>query len=363
MSTRAPSSFDMTRHGRRYSAAMLDVIRASSLQGFPEVVRELGGDPVRLLRASGIDPAVVGDHEAYLHYRDIAAVLERAASVLACPDFGLRLSTRQGIDVLGPVALIARHAQTVGEGMQGLAKYLHVYSPAIGIAVDPLRDGEARFTFTILTIGLPVRAQAEELSLGVALRVFRLLIGERFRPLRVALPHAPLSAPAEYRRFFDTAVEFEQARSGFDLAADLLDRQVDRDGAVVRGLAARYLETAELGGDRSVEGTLRRLIARTLPTGHCTIGALAAELAVHPRTLQRRLADEGVSFGELVEAVRRDQAYRYLVETTMPLGRLAALLGYSEQSSLSRACRGWFGDTPRNVRRAGARPRSPGVAA
>lgn len=96
---------------------MLELIRASALQGFPELVCSLGGDPTSLLAAHGIRPEVVGDLEAYIEYRAVAGVVERAAAVLDCPDFGLRLSTHQGLEILGPVALIARHAQTVGEGL------------------------------------------------------------------------------------------------------------------------------------------------------------------------------------------------------------------------------------------------------
>jgi len=54
---------------------------------------------------------------------------------------------------------------------------------------------------------------------------------------------------------------------------------------------------------------------------------------------------------------RRDQARRYLEETAMPMGQLSALRGYSEQSSLSRACRTWFGASPQAVRtRAASKP-------
>jgi hypothetical protein len=62
---------------------------------------------------------------------------------------------------------------------------------------------------------VPARAQFEELALGVSLRVLRLLIGRHFRPLRVAMTHAPVSNPARYRAFFDADVQFEQDHCGF----------------------------------------------------------------------------------------------------------------------------------------------------
>lgn len=85
--------------------------------------------------------------------------------------------------------------------------------------------------------------------------------------------------------------------------------------------------------------TLRRL----LPAGSLDRDLIAGHLCLHPRTLQRRLAAEGTTFAALVDDVRREEAERWLRDTDMPMGRLAGLLGYSEQSVLTRSCHRWFG--------------------
>src|SRR5258705_10637328 len=71
---------------------------------------------------------------------------------------------------------------------------------------------------------------------------------------------------------------------------------------------------------------------------------------MHARTLQRRLATEGVRCQDLIERERRDQAARYLAEPGLHLSQITGLLGYSEQSALNRSCRRWFGKTPRQYR-------------
>jgi AraC-like DNA-binding protein len=71
---------------------------------------------------------------------------------------------------------------------------------------------------------------------------------------------------------------------------------------------------------------------------------------MHPRTLQRRLKEEGTTFEEIKDEVRRDMAERYLSQTEMPLAQVTALLDYSEQSALGRSCRRWFHTTPRDFR-------------
>ena len=65
---------------------------------------------------------------------------------------------------------------------------------------------------------------------------------------------------------------------------------------------------------------------------------MASALGLHPRTLQRRLRDEGESFEGIKDSVRRDVALRYLQQPDVSLVRVTEILGYSETSVLSRSC-------------------------
>jgi AraC-like DNA-binding protein len=86
---------------------------------------------------------------------------------------------------------------------------------------------------------------------------------------------------------------------------------------------------------------------------------VAAHFHAHPRTLQRRLRDEGTSFDLIKDDVRRDAALRYVNDASMPLSRIAALLGYSEPSVLTRSFHRWFASSPRQLRnRLNSRPDS-----
>jgi hypothetical protein len=66
------------------------------------------------------------------------------------------------------------------------------------------------------------------------------------------------------------------------------------------------------------------LTRRLLPTGQCSAEAIAAELALHPRTLQRRLAIEGVRCQDVIDRERRAQPERYLAEPRLHLSQIAA---------------------------------------
>lgn len=70
-------------------------------------------------------------------------------------------------------------------------------------------------------------------------------------------------------------------------------------------------------------------------------------------SLQRHLAAEDTSFQTIKNALRRDVAIFRLNTSDVPLGRLAAELGFSESSSFQRAFKGWTGCAPGVNRRIG----------
>ena len=99
---------------------------------------------------------------------------------------------------------------------------------------------------------------------------------------------------------------------------------------------------------------LRFGIARQLVKGESGIEHLAREMATSVRTLQRRLKEEGLSYSELQNDVRRTLALNLLENQTLALGQIAFSLGYSEVSAFNHAFRRWFGQSPGDYRRLSA---------
>ena len=96
-----------------------------------------------------------------------------------------------------------------------------------------------------------------------------------------------------------------------------------------------------------VAAAMRDLCCGCLPT----LGQVARQLGLSNRTLQRRLAETGWSFRELLTQVLRDLSDQLLDERRMRQGEVAFLLGYSEVSAFSRAYRSWAGHAPGTHRR------------
>jgi AraC-like DNA-binding protein len=97
---------------------------------------------------------------------------------------------------------------------------------------------------------------------------------------------------------------------------------------------------------------LKTRILDALPSGSPTEEAIARTLAMSQRTLQRRLAREGTSFGGVLDTTRRDLAFHHLANPARQVSEIAYLLGFAEAASFNRAFRRWTGVTPSEYRAA-----------
>jgi AraC-like DNA-binding protein len=91
---------------------------------------------------------------------------------------------------------------------------------------------------------------------------------------------------------------------------------------------------------------VQRALASRVADGNATIDGIARQLAISGRTLQRRLAAEGVSYQQLLDDARKEAATRYICEPSLSICEIACLVGYSEPAPFHRAFKRWFGVTP-----------------
>jgi AraC-like DNA-binding protein len=330
---------------------MAAMVQAQSLRGYRELVSDLGGNPARLLRKAGIDPRSLNQLTAFISFASLIELLEHSATDLDCPDFGLRLAERQDIGILGTLAVAMRYSATVGEAMRCASKYLQVYNAAIAFTVSTEeRHGEARLVFEGLVAHAPRWGQTAEHGIGLTGRIMTLLSEGRCHLQEVWLPHQPLASDASYRARFDAPLTFQAHRLGLAYTLKDLDRPISERNEQLHDLAARHLDSQLPRGRTPFTTQVRQAIEALLGTGTCGHRQVANALYMHPRTMQRRLNDEGTTFEDIKDQVRRDLAERYLSHPDLPLTQVTALLDYSEQSALGRSCRRWFHATPREFR-------------
>jgi len=331
---------------------MTALIRASALSGFVSLVRDLGGEEEGMLRRVRLKPRDLAAESGVIPYVSVVRLLDIAAAELDCDDFGLRLSQRQSIEILGPIAVIARNSATVDEALRSIGQFLSFYSPAVAIGLEPVGRSETCLTFNLIDPKIPRRRQTIELSLGIAYNVMQLLTRQQFVPTAALFRHARGLPVGRYRKYFGAKARFGQPRDALLIRSAYLNMAMDRADTYLREIVADYVGQVVAQHSLAIADQVVVLVERLLPTLRCDLPNVAENLGLHPRTLQRRLEADSLIFEEIVDSVRRNRAETYLVEQALPMSQVAAMLGYAEQSSFNRACRRWFGATPGERRRA-----------
>lgn len=331
------------------------MIRAASLRGFAPLVRELKGDPDALCARFGIDPRALESDDALVPITEHDLMLDAAARDLSCPDLGLRLAMSQDISILGPVAVAIEASSTVGEALDCATRFLFVHSPALSVGLEP--DPRGARGVVALTYRKDLREstyspQGIELGLALFLRVARSLIGDSFGLRSVELPHAPISTVAHYVEVFGVDVKFGGPVAALRVQRSALDAQFSGSNAAIHARAVAHLADRHDDPRDRTSGQVRLALADVLGTTAPSLATVARLLQIHPRTLQRRLTDEETTFEAVLDSVRQEAAHRYLTTTDLPMTQIAALVGFGEQSTLTRAVRRWEGLSPREVRRA-----------
>jgi AraC-like DNA-binding protein len=330
----------------------MSMVRASALSGYRELVNDLGGQAEPLLERFRIPASAVSEPQGFVSYSSLIRLLEQTAKDLDCKDFGLRLSTRQDLGILGPLGVAVRNCETLGEAMQCASRYMFVHSPAISFTPQVAEQNDrVLLVFQILLDeNVGPATQVTELSIGLVTRIIAMLTEEAAPLVGVRFRHLRCSPVASYRTYFGAPVSFGSDVSAVELDAAKLALRIHNASLQLRELAEDYLELRHADPHAPFSIRVRLVIQRSLGTGAASCVDVASAFALHPRTLQRQLRREGTTFERLKDEARSELARGYIANPDLPLSRVAALLDYSEQSALSRSCRRWFGQAPRELR-------------
>lgn len=325
-------------------------VRARSLTGFAELVKQHAGDPQALLEQVGIAPAILDDPELSFPLVYFAELLDLSVQTLELPDFGARLAAGQDVSVLGPVALIARHAATVADAMQGIIRYMPYHSPGVNVClVHNGNRAEMHLDYDPSVTGRG-RQQLTELSYQVGLACLRMLSQLDGKDWQLSFQHSPSLSPARYRKIFGCQVRWNQAENLLAVPAAILDMPIDAANVELREATERSVRNLIRRHPLDLGRQVETLAERQLTTGSCTLPVLAEQLGMPGYKLQRTLRSQGLHFEDIIDNLRRSRVEALLAQVQIPLTEVAFLLGYGDPSSLTRACRRWFGQSPKALR-------------
>ncbi len=312
--------------------------------------RACGLDDAALLNAAGVQPALLDDVDARVPAEAVEALWDDVARRSGDPAFGLHIAEQSPRGSFGVVEYVCRNAATLGQALRTMTRYARLVHDGalLDLEVD---DREARLLLRSVDLrgGSP---SLVEWTLTYVLLAAREMTGTELAPETAVFRHPTRGAAAEWARVYRCPVTFGGPYHALVFAPATLDLPVRRaDPALARLLAVHAEERlARLPQPEGFGGRLRWAIRELLPNGAPRLPDVARLLATSPRSLQRRLQEEGTSFQALVTEVRNETAAHYLTERDHGIGEIAFLLGFSEPSAFHRAFKRWSGRTPSEYR-------------
>lgn len=314
---------------------------------FTRVLREYREFPVELLA-----DLEAMDEDDRLPAGTLNELLRGAIAITGDENLGLKAARAIEVGDAGALEYAASSAATMGEAVEVLIRYMALLNDALTISVE-YDDGRAIIRHDSAVV-LP-RA-SEDFQMGGFARgaSFRSPIGLAPR-YEVHFTHPEPDDVSEYALTFPHAtVRFGQSFAGFVIEKAHLDTPLPTADpklhAVIRKHADQLL--AELPQAHSFTARVRSLLMQELGGGNPSAPHIAGQLHMSSRTLTRRLDQEGTSFKDLLEDLRKGLALKYVGSTDLALSEIAFLLGFSQVAAFHRAFKRWTSQTPLEHRRA-----------
>jgi AraC-like DNA-binding protein len=284
--------------------------------------------------------------------------LELAAAEANDQLLGLHVAAELDLRSIGLLFYLTGSAPTVSEALENLARYSRTTNEALVVEISRQNDEVILAIRHMQEFDEPHRQFFELLALWFV-RTLHNETNRDFTLLRVTFTHARNADLREVHRLLRCPVDFAQEVDSWVLPQRVMDLPiVSGDSQLLKILTAHADDLlAERHSVTGLQSMVANQLASLLPSGESRAAMVAKQLGMSQRSLTRHLAEEGTTFAEILEQLRRRLASRYLADDRMSVQQTAWLLGYSEVGAFNHAYKRWTGTAPRRTRRPPAAPR------
>ena len=339
---------DSGRRARREDTSLNTWVNALVL-----TLQSFGCDADALLVRAGLDPTLIKDPNGRSPVRNMVRLWRLAVEETGDPCLGLKAAEFVQPATFHSLGLALLASQTLEDSLQRAARFSRIVSSAADISIEHTPRGVKQLL--CWRADGPAVDEAIDLMMASSVKMGALVLGLRpseVQELELRLRRSATPAlRAEFEAYFRCPIWFDADENSLLIPHEWMKRplpmanpQLARQNDLV---VMEYL--SRFDGARLAEKVRAELISR-LPAGEPLRVDVAGALGMGEKTLQRRLKDEGTSYQQVLDEVRRDLAQQYLREGPMSVCEVTFQLGFSDQSSFTRAFRRWTGKTPGEFR-------------
>lgn len=327
--------------------------RLFSFQSFIPVAESLGLDPYAILKEAQISPDLLGQPDAWVPSESIVRLLRETELQSGCDNLGLKLFENWSLADFGPLSLLLVHQENPRGIIDALRTHQNQASGMHQIGFE--KDGQVATLRVGGRVGTDVRSAYESMVYAIY-RTFKEIMRGSWQAETIYFLHSAPEDKSLHRRLFDCDVVFDAEFDGISMDAKYLD--VPNPSAAPR--LAQYAEKlmatvapqlTAISTAETVRSAIHMHLSNANAGANVTTKEIARAIGMQSRQMQRVLREEGTTFGDILVDVRKELAVRYLTSSRHPIGQIASLLGYSNQSSFTRWFLSEFQQTPVSLRK------------
>ena len=309
-----------------------------------------GIEPLPFARQLGIDSIVVPDAKTRLPTDLMDAAFAKAMTLIADPAFSLRVGECWHPSNLGALGYAWLSSRSLRTAIKRLERFSKILGQKASCRCDENPDG-LRFIIDLRRGNNALGFAMADFWMALAISMCRTNYGPSFRPALLTMRRPQPENTKPWDEYFACPIHFAAAEDSFLLSSEVADQELPTanqefaktfDAILIGQLAAL--------SDSDLETRCKAYLLDQLTSGEPSEADLAKAMAMSRRTLQRRLGHLGQSYKGLLERVRYDLALRYLEDPARTVTEITFLVGFSEQSSFTRAFKRWSGQAPTTYR-------------
>ncbi|OCJ66440.1 hypothetical protein A6U97_25655 [Agrobacterium tumefaciens] len=329
------------------SAQPIAGIRSSVLRVVVDAMDEGGLPTDRFLAARKLNRASLDDAYNVVSLSNYVAFFEDASVALEQNTMGLRLGEAIKPEQIGPVGVLFVMVDSLRTAIERLSRFFPALQGSTKLGLSEKGD-EAWFEYQIEDPAIWPRRQDSEFTLTLVCALARSRLGQHWRPEEVHFEHSAPKSHKELSRFFGAVVRFEQPLNRMLITTNDLDIPLlSANQAAVSIIEQHLFDLIGDGQKVALKDAVALEISRCMRQGAVSLDQVAARLGCGSRTLQRRLAAEGIIFRDVVKEKRLEAAKAMLSKERLSLNSIAGSLGYADAAVMSRAFKSWTSTTPR----------------
>ncbi|PSN10754.1 AraC family transcriptional regulator [filamentous cyanobacterium CCT1] len=328
----------------------IPLVRASTVLPVIGFLDQIGSPTDRLLEQISLKPAVLDHPDNLLPLNQGSALLENAANLEGLQTLGFLIGRQTPTFTLGTIGAILNNCLTLFDLLMTLERLVRMDNSGEHVSLRWENDSVWwQVHYDSPTHGSNL--QTHLYGLGLYLSAFRVVLGPTWRPTEIHLEGLPCRSLLSLDDFAGTTVHSMSSCSAIkipraDLSLPYNPLATDDDFS----LHPAYEGFQQSAPAKAFFDSLQQLVQALLPYGCPNIALVAVASGLSVRSLQRHLAEAGLTYSKLIDQVRFKRAVALLQQPDVKLLEIALELGYTDPANFARAFKRWAGVSPREYR-------------